>query len=316
MNTERGGMNTNSELNINIIEKLERLVQPYSADSKEIMKQELLAHPEMRLIHVWNGSHLSDRESYEICRKEGISVSIEKMEFSSINEAAIYVCGNQMKRSDLSVEYKKYLIGQRCFYEQAIRADTESSESKYAIASVLASELYISAGTVRKYFQYAMAIDAVFDQDDGFAKKLLSGNIKISHENAIELSRLKPEELSAIARSSAEEMVDHITLSYIRNEVKWSHIQPRNSITRKEYSGVKEKHKASIRQMPEYDPDAEANSLCMTIDSWISSIKRVNNSENFPKITHIASLRLMKKLSLLENTINSIQDSLVERTGV
>ena len=56
--------------------------------------------------------------------------------------------------------------------------------------------------------------------------------------------------------------------------------------------------------MPEYDPDAEVNSLCMTIDSWVSSIKRVNNSENFPKTTYSASLKLVKKLSILEHTIN------------
>ena len=66
--------------------------------------------------------------------------------------------------------------------------------------------------------------------------------------------------------------------------------------------------------MPEYDPDAEVNSLCMTIDSWISSMQRVGRSENFPKITNAASLRLMKKLSVLEHTVNIMQESIVERT--
>ena len=68
--------------------------------------------------------------------------------------------------------------------------------------------------------------------------------------------------------------------------------------------------------MPEYDPDSEVNSLCMTIDSWVSSIQRVNNKCDLSKITNKASLNLMKKLSFLEHTIHDIQDSLVERTGV
>ena len=51
----------------------------------------------------------------------------------------------------------------------------------------------------------------------------------------------------------------------------------------------------------------------MTIDSWISSIQRVKNSESFGKITNKASLQLMKKLSFLEHTINTLQESLVER---
>ena len=67
--------------------------------------------------------------------------------------------------------------------------------------------------------------------------------------------------------------------------------------------------------MPVYDPDSEVNSLCMTIDSWISSIQRVSASENFEKITLKASLQLMKKLSFLEHTINAVQESLVERTN-
>ena len=66
--------------------------------------------------------------------------------------------------------------------------------------------------------------------------------------------------------------------------------------------------------MPKYDPDSGVNSLCMTIDSWISSVQRVRTSEDFPKITEQASLRLMKKLSGLEYVLNGMQDSLVERT--
>ena len=43
-------------------------------------------------------------------------------------------------------------------------------------------------------------------------------------------------------------------------------------------------------------------------------MNRVSSSENFPKITNVARLKLMKKLSILENTINVVQESLVERT--
>ncbi len=112
-----------------------------------------------------------------------------------------------------------------------------------------------------------------------------------------------------------EEKLDHITLSYIRNEVKWSHINTKSPVSRREKTEEKAKTNVNIRQMPEYDPDSEVNSLCLTIDSWISSIQRVRGSENFPKITNTASLKLMRKLTVLEHTINTIQESLVERTN-
>ena len=65
--------------------------------------------------------------------------------------------------------------------------------------------------------------------------------------------------------------------------------------------------------MPVYDPDSEVNSLCMTMNSWISTIQRVMSNGKLELITEKASLRLMKELSFLEHTINTMQDTLVER---
>ena len=296
-------------------EKILRLIQPYSENIIEQMKEILIRSPELRVIHVWNDLHLDDIEISKICEEYQLPRIIENMDFSDLNHAAVYVCKNQLKRLDLSSEYKKYLIGQRYNYEYMIRSSFKLNDSQCAVAEEIASELFISAGTVRKYSVYAVAMNEIFDQDTTFAKSILSGKLKLSHENTIELARLRAEEIRAVAKSCMEENVDHITLSYIRNEVKWSHVKPKRPVSRRERSEQKVKGKANIRQMPEYDPDSEVNSLCLTIDSWISSIQRVKNSDSFPKITYTASLKLMKKLTVLEHTINLIQDSLVERTN-
>ncbi|SCW67163.1 Phosphoenolpyruvate carboxylase, type 1 [Ruminococcaceae bacterium YRB3002] len=301
--------------NISINETLLRLVQPYSNTLLEQMKQTLIESPNTRIVHVWNGYHLNDVEIFKLCEQCKLDLVIEELEFPDINHAAMYVCKYQLRRLDLSIEYKKYLIGQQYFFEHAISSAAKPNNPQCSIAEKIASELFIAAGTVRKYGQYAMAMNVIFDQDMVFAKSILSGKARLSHENTIELSRLRPEEIKAVAKASMEEKVEHITLSYIRNEVKWSHIQSRRPISRRERSEEKARNKAQIRQMPEYDPDAEVNSLCLTIDSWISSMQRVKNSESFPNITKVANLRLMKKLSVLEHTINTIQELLVERTS-
>ncbi len=310
-------MINNNGMDFNTNEVLERLIQPYGTNKMQSLKQDLTQMPMSRVIHVWRGLHLDDKIIYDICNEQNLGVIIEKMEFENQNEAGIYICKRQLARPDLTSEYKKYLIGQRYHFESCRNKDAGQNDSKYSVAATLAKELFISAGTVLKYNVYANAVNAVFAQDEDFAKSILSGRIRISHENAIELARLKPEEIRAVAKSACEEKVDHITRSYIRNEVKWSHVQYRNPITRREYTEQKEtsRQRPTIRQMPEYDPDSEVNSLCMTIDSWISSIQRVKNSENFPKISHGASLKLMKKLSIIENTINAVQELLVERTN-
>ncbi len=303
----------NSEYEIN--ESILRLIQPYSEDSIDSLKKTLVEDPSLRVIHVWNGSHLDDIEAYKICQECNLKPFIEEIDFPDLNYAAVYVCQHQLERTDLSSEYKKYLIGQRYCYEHAIKASLKLNDSQCATAEAIAADLFISAGTVRKYSVYAMAMNNIFDQDTTFAKSILSGKLKISHENTIELARLRDEEIRAVAKSSIEEKVEHITLSYIRNEVKWSHVQTRQPVSRRERNEQKIKNKVTIRQMPEYDPDSEVNSLCLTIDSWISSMHRVKSSESFPKISYTASLKLMKKLTLLEHTITIIQDSLVERTN-
>ncbi|WP_294463556.1 hypothetical protein, partial [uncultured Ruminobacter sp.] len=75
----------------------------------------------------------------------------------------------------------------------------------------------------------------------------------------------------------------------------------------------KDSSSTSIRQMPEYNPDADVNSLCMTIDSWVSSIKRVNQKVDFSTITRKATLTLVRQLTILEQTVNMLQKTLTER---
>ena len=128
-------------------------------------------------------------------------MSIQAMEFNDSNEAARYICMNQLKRPDLATEYKKYLIGQLYSLAQALNSVTKACNSKYALAATIASELYISAGTVQKYNLYAQAMNDIFEHDIAFAKTILCGKLRLSHENTIELSRLKPEEIRAVAKS-------------------------------------------------------------------------------------------------------------------
>ncbi|MBQ8667578.1 MAG: hypothetical protein IJ526_12040 [Lachnospiraceae bacterium] len=309
-------MDYKNAMEIKTKEQFDRLIQPLDDPGRRRLREEVFSDNSKRKVHVWRGYHLSDKERYEACVDAMVVPQIEYMEFDNWIEAAIYICNTELQREDLSHEYKKYLVGQSFNYLKRSRREDNLSDAKYCVASEVAAKRYLASGTVIKYSVFAEAVDVIFDQSREFARSILSGEIRISHENMIELSRLKPDEIRAVAKSAGEENLERISLSYIRNEVKWSHVQQRAPSSRRERRERKIAEKPAIRQMPEYDPDSEVNSLCMTIDSWISSIQRVDNSENLSKITTKASLRLMKKLSFLEHTINNIQDTLVERTGI
>ena len=300
---------------IQTLPQFERLIQPIGTVEAEHIRNELINNPEKRRIQVWHGHHLVDQYLFEMCKELNLPVSIDNLPFNDMHNAAMFICSTELKRPYLTDEYKKYLIGQYFHYKLANSIQSTNHGVKYSTASEIAHELSISTGTVLKYSNYSVSMDSIFDQSMVFGQRILLNKIKVSHENVIELSHLKPEEIRSIATATERDNVDHLTLAYIRNEVKWSHIQIKAPESRREKAEKKMAHRPSIHQMPVYDPDSEVNSLCMTIDSWISSIQRVSASKNFKKISLKASLQLMQKLSFLEHTVNSVQETLVERTN-
>ncbi len=306
-------MKTDSISEIEINPLLSRLVQPPSNKELEEILNEYSTASNKPIIHTWRRTHLNDQYLHKLCLDKSIPYYVSELFFENEKQAALYICSCQLKRKSLTHEYKKYIIGQEFGYLTQNTDESTISDSKYTIANSLGHELYMSAGTIIKYHSFSDAINVIFEQNPEFAEKILIGKHKLSHENLLELSRLMPEEIKAVSNIIMQDNPGHITLSYIRNEAKWSHIQPRASQSRKEKRDLKISKNAAIRQMPEYDPDSEVNSLCMTIDFWNSSIERVYNSSNFIKITDKARLLLMKKLSLLEHTINVIQESLCRK---
>ncbi len=309
-------MNTTDYPEIQSLPQFERLVQPKSTTELLCLRQEILSNTSAREIHTWRGNHLNDKERFDCCKAANIPVSIKEVFFNSWLEAAIFICSSELTSCTISDEYRKYLIGQNFYYRVQLEEKTNKRGVRFTIATEIAHEQYLSAGTVMKYNLFSEAMNQVFDQSLDLGHMILTNKVRISHDNVIELSRLKPEEIKTIADSVITDKIDHITLAYIRSEVKNRYISPKKPSERKEFhKKITEESNPAIRKMPEYNPDAEVNSLCMTIDSWISSIQRVSNSENFQKITSKASLHLMKKLSFLEHTINTVQESLVERTN-
>ena len=66
-----------------------------------------------------------------------------------------------------------------------------------------------------------------------------------------------------------------------------------------------EQPKAEIKKMPKYDPDAELQSLSLTIPMWKSSVERVRNNADF----ECASMGIKSKLlAQLNNMADAIHD--------
>ncbi|WP_026491453.1 hypothetical protein [Butyrivibrio sp. XPD2002] len=311
-------MENNNQSNYSLDPIFERYVQPYSKEAKQQLLTSILENKDGRVVHVWKHMHLNDKEKYELCKQHGIKETIKIYCFNGRNSAAYYICTKELQRDDLCEEYRKYLIGELYHYKELIekRDVFKRSMMKGRLSDELGLKLGISGGTVKKYNNYAAAMDIIFDTDNEFAKHILLGKVKVSHENVVELSRLRREEIRIIAKVVENDKVEKLTLQDIRNEIKWNYLRIQNSLPKAKREVEKRVPKAgTIRQMPAYDPDSEVNSLCMTIGSWVSSIERVNKTADFTKITTKARIRLSKELVSLNHMIEKIQCSLEERTG-
>ena len=68
----------------------------------------------------------------------------------------------------------------------------------------------------------------------------------------------------------------------------------------------------SIKNMPEYDPDAEFSSLTLTIPSWVSSILRTQTIANLSEVTPQAKSKLVKGLIDLRKTVDDLLNMIKE----
>ena len=293
---------------------LKRLYQPITEKSRSENAIPALHSTDRKTIDTWQGFLLSCPNGLSL-NSATASTDLIEHDFKDVDEAGSFVCTKQLRRKDLTNSYRKYLIGKKFCYEEAIfhRDNKNMQNVKSRIAYKIGEEENISGGTVLKYNAYSTAIDTIYKNAEELAFHILMEHLKVSHENTIELSRRASDEIRYISRSVIQQRLKHLTYQDIRHECAWKHTNSKAAISRSERREQKDTSSASIRQMPEYDPDADVNSLSMTIGSWVSSIKRVNQTVDFSTITRKATINLVRQLTILEQTINMLQKTLTER---
>jgi len=211
---------------------------------------------------------------------------------------------------------RKYLIGKCYESRKASFLTTADSPEKqrgyqYSIAEEIGKEVYLVGGTIYKYGIFTSALDNIASKNKNIAEKILSGRLRISQTNIIELSRLPKEEVRALNNILTNSNMDHISYAEMRHELEWQHY---NSSCFPSAKKKRQKPTATIKEIPAYDPDAEISSLTLTIPSWISSIERTRSLADFPKTTDTARGKLQHELFALHKAIYTIQKILEEVT--
>lgn len=270
---------------------------------EEDIKKHGVTHP----LCTWHGILLDGHKRYRICRKNNIDFPTKDMYFDSKLDASEWICDHYLIREDLTDEYRKYFIGKKFLIqlEKSKRSSNETGKITYrttnnrrAIAITIGVKLEISYGTVLKYSQFAAALDMIRKHEPVICLRILSGEIKVSHENIIDISKLSQEDLRILRNCFLDKSKDRLSHSEIWHELQWGRIYQSSP------SGSKKKKQenAAIKQMPAYDPDAELSSLTLTIPTWIRIIERTLNTADFKDSTESARGKLIYQLRELSKS--------------
>lgn len=305
--------------NIIVSDDFRILVQDLNEKDFIILKRDLEGKVLVPKVKLWDRYLLSDFQIYEYCENAGIPVMHEELDFPGMTSAQSWVCSEQLKRTDLSEEYRKYLIGQKFLFEVAIQKEERaklfsdrpigtfsiSQSNKTKIAKSIGSELGINFGTVQKYSVYSEAIDQIHSMEPRFVKMILNGTVKVSHKNVLRLAEQSKEGLTKIMNYVEDNRIEHLGYSELTSDFQWKEIQqPLPPKTSDEVP--------KIRLMPAYDPDAEISSMALTIPSWVSSMERAHNRTDYSKTSVAARINLVKQLAILERTIYIVQKEIEE----
>lgn len=320
---------------LNIDKEFKDLVRPLLPSEYKQLMENLQLYGCREPIVVWNGVIIDGHNRYEICMRLKIPFATIEQPFESRDDAISWICANQLGRRNISEETRKYLIGKRYEAEKAIsmnrnpngwnqylagaqidgdgEAVVEEIEqhpvtpeelaraTRQTTAERIGDEYHISHGTVEKYGYYSRALDIIAEKEPALFPRILSGRYKVSHRNVIGMSQLDKQELKQLNRRMSHEKKQKPFVPYAvsrqqLNESERSEAEVRSDI----------QIKPEIKNMPEYDPDAEITGLTLTIPTWANSIERTLNRADMTVVTPKARQSLEDALAGLQNAIHEI----------
>ena len=296
---------------LQIDQEFKELIPPLSKEEFNLLEENILKFGCIDPIYIWNNTIIDGHNRYSICTKHNLKFNIQAFNFELREEAKDWICANQLGRRNISDETRKYLIGKRYEMEKILlnnpdgknqyskiyKENEEIKEERDRIhrpvtAIKLGKEYNVSTRTVLTYANYSKAIDKLNTEEPDLTQKILNGEIKVPQNQVIRISKLSPKIKNKIQK-------------YLKKETNSTDylIKPKTVANEKKYK---------IKEMPEYDPNAELVSLSFTIPSWIESLDRVLSLSKYKTATKDVKNKVKKELHNLEFSIGTMLLALEE----
>ena len=164
-------------------------------------------------IIVWNKTILDGHNRYNILRKHSfIEYEIKEMEFSSRQEALIWICNHQLGRRNLTPERRKYLIGKRYEVEKQVSQNCgnqytsakkdatdqndpcQNKSGSHVTRQRIANETGTSEGYVQRAEKYMNGVEAADEAAPGTREEILNGKIKAADREICAIAKAPKEQ--------------------------------------------------------------------------------------------------------------------------
>ncbi len=305
---------------LKIDESFERLHVFMPEVKRKRLEQNIHQRGVSKPIITWHGFIVDGHKRYEIYHRRGILFPIRNIDSWSRYDVMEWLCDKNLKRFDLTDEYRKYFIGKKYLIQieksNSLAAedspagkDPKPLHNRYLIAREMGEIHNVSHSTVLKYSQYAEAIDAIYEREPAVVGSILTGQVRVSIENVIEISRLSNDDLSILKDCFRDKNRDRVIMSEIWHELQWNRVHPSVAPKKKQQQS---QANVGIKKMPKYDPDSELMSLTLTIPMWKSSLERLKTTADFEHSSTDAREKLLQQLSSLGDSIYMLSSFIEE----
>ena len=290
------------DMRLQINKDFTNLISPYTKKEYLALEETLLAEGCTEPIITWNGYIIDGLTKYEICLRHDIPFEVKEMRFSCKEAAYAFVCKKQLLRRDLTFETRKFLIGMQYEAEKYLNStrsrgystwranidnialdgvDYRESPTRHTTAQRIADENQVTHATVQKYAIYTKALLSIGSKYPEILPKILAGRLKLPHQRVVELSKMSAADLRR-ADFGAEQKPYSIQMNQPHRGRP-----PKGANTTPPITA-----RPSVKDMPQYDPDAPVVELSLTVPSWTSSIKRAQKNIKADEVSDRAKEKL------------------------
>lgn len=196
----------------------------------------------------------------------------------------------QLQRTGITTAAGRFLVGM--WFE----AQKAQNREKYGRPRTKETEIYISERlniapvSVRRYAEYARALETIRKDRPELAAQILSGECTITMQKVVKMAKIERAR-DAISSCRSMEMLKLPEQAYGSQPLRIQN--PCGPIP-------------SIKDMPAYDPDAEFTGLSLTVPFWIGSINRIRSKAELREVSDAAKAALAAVLAQLQGEISDM----------